>query len=75
MSYGFLDIAVTPSVRAVQAKMGVDRIWQDFKGIVSSIVSPRTKPRSLPIVTASIWRRFRKRAGLTSSTAADHAAS
>ena len=32
MSYGFLDIAATLSVRAVQAKMGVDRIWQDFKG-------------------------------------------
>jgi len=32
MSYGFLDIAVTPSVRAVQAAMGSDRIWQDFKG-------------------------------------------
>ena len=32
MSYGFLDIAVTPSVRAVQAKMGADHIWQDFKG-------------------------------------------
>ena len=31
MPYGFLDIAVTPSVRAVQAKMGADRIWQDFK--------------------------------------------
>jgi predicted pyridoxine 5'-phosphate oxidase superfamily flavin-nucleotide-binding protein len=32
MSYGFLDIAVTPSVRAVQAKMGADQFWQDFKG-------------------------------------------
>lgn len=32
MSYGFLDIAVTPSVRAAQARMGADRIWQDFKG-------------------------------------------
>lgn len=32
MSYGFLDVAVTPSVRAVQAKMGADRIWQAFKG-------------------------------------------
>jgi uncharacterized protein len=32
MSYGFLDIAVTPSVRAAQAAMGSDRIWQDFKG-------------------------------------------
>ena len=32
MTYGFLDVAVTPSVRAVQAKMGADRIWQDFKG-------------------------------------------
>jgi uncharacterized protein len=32
MSYGFLDIAMTPGVRAVQAKMGADRIWQDFKG-------------------------------------------
>ena len=32
MSYGFLDVAVTPSVRAAQARMGADRIWQDFKG-------------------------------------------
>ncbi len=32
MSYGFLDIAVTPSVRAVQAQMGADRAWSDFKG-------------------------------------------
>jgi uncharacterized protein len=32
MSYGFLDIAVTPSVRAAQAKMGSDHLWQDFKG-------------------------------------------
>lgn len=32
MPYGFLDIAVTPSVRAVQAEMGVDHLWQDFKG-------------------------------------------
>jgi uncharacterized protein len=32
MSYGFLDIAITPSVRAAQARMGVDQHWQDFKG-------------------------------------------
>jgi predicted pyridoxine 5'-phosphate oxidase superfamily flavin-nucleotide-binding protein len=32
MSYGFLDIAVTPSVRAVQAKMGAAETWEDFKG-------------------------------------------
>jgi uncharacterized protein len=32
MPYGFLDIAVTPSVKAVQAKMGADHVWQDFKG-------------------------------------------
>jgi len=32
MSYGFLDIAITPSVRAVQAQMGADRAWTDFKG-------------------------------------------
>ncbi|WP_104656199.1 pyridoxamine 5'-phosphate oxidase family protein [Ralstonia insidiosa] len=31
MSYGFLDIAVTPSVRAVQASMGVDHVWQALK--------------------------------------------
>ena len=29
MPYGFLDIASTPSVRTVQAKMGADCIWQD----------------------------------------------
>ncbi|RWX76097.1 pyridoxamine 5-phosphate oxidase [Neorhizobium lilium] len=32
MSYGFLDIAVTPSVRAAQAEMGADGIWSDFRG-------------------------------------------
>lgn len=32
MSYGFLDIALTPSVRAAQAVMGSDHVWQDFKG-------------------------------------------
>jgi predicted pyridoxine 5'-phosphate oxidase superfamily flavin-nucleotide-binding protein len=32
MSYGFLDVAVTPSVRAAQADMGADRIWVNFKG-------------------------------------------
>ena len=32
MSYGFLDIAITPSVRAAQAAMGADHTWQDFKG-------------------------------------------
>ena len=32
MAYGFLDIAVTPSVKAAQASMGSDRIWTDFKG-------------------------------------------
>ena len=31
MPCGFLDIAVTPSVRAVQAEMGADRMWQDFE--------------------------------------------
>lgn len=32
MGYGFLDIAVTPSVRAAQAAMGSDKVWTDFKG-------------------------------------------
>jgi uncharacterized protein len=32
MSYGFLDIAITPSVRAVQAQMDADHLWADFKG-------------------------------------------
>jgi uncharacterized protein len=32
MSYGFLDIAITPSVRAAQAAMGADGLWTDFKG-------------------------------------------
>ena len=32
MSYGFLDISGTPSVRAAQAAMGVDHLWSDFKG-------------------------------------------
>lgn len=32
MSYGFLDIAITPSVRAAQAAMGSDGLWTDFTG-------------------------------------------
>ena len=32
MSYGFMNIALTPSVRAAQASMGADHLWQDFKG-------------------------------------------
>jgi uncharacterized protein len=32
MSYGFLDIAATPSVRAAQEAMGSAHVWQNFKG-------------------------------------------
>jgi uncharacterized protein len=32
MSYGFLDIAITPSVRAAQTTMASEHLWQDFKG-------------------------------------------
>lgn len=32
MAYGFLDIAITPSVRAAQAELGADHIWSDFRG-------------------------------------------
>jgi predicted pyridoxine 5'-phosphate oxidase superfamily flavin-nucleotide-binding protein len=32
MSYGFLDVAVTPSVRAAQEAMGSDHVWRDFEG-------------------------------------------
>lgn len=32
MTYGFMDVAVTPGVRAVQAELGVDHMWRDFKG-------------------------------------------
>src|SRR6202522_1635625 len=32
MSYGFLDIAATPSVRAAQAAMGSEHLWQNFNG-------------------------------------------
>lgn len=32
MAYGFMDIALTPAVRSVQAEMGADGLWADFKG-------------------------------------------
>jgi uncharacterized protein len=32
MTYGFLDIARTPSVKAVQAANGSGQFWNDFKG-------------------------------------------
>lgn len=32
MPYGFMDIAITPSVRRVQAEMGADHLWSEFEG-------------------------------------------
>lgn len=32
MSYGFLDIAITPSVKAAQEANGAAELWSDFKG-------------------------------------------
>ncbi|RYX88277.1 MAG: pyridoxamine 5-phosphate oxidase [Comamonadaceae bacterium] len=32
MTYGFLDIAITPSVKSAQATMGADRLWDGFTG-------------------------------------------
>lgn len=32
MAYGFMDIAITPSVLAAQAEMGADHLWTAFKG-------------------------------------------
>jgi predicted pyridoxine 5'-phosphate oxidase superfamily flavin-nucleotide-binding protein len=32
MSYGFLDIAITPSVSAAQAAMRSEHLWKNFKG-------------------------------------------
>lgn len=32
MAYGFLDIAVTPAVRAAQEANGAAQMWQDFRG-------------------------------------------
>lgn len=32
MPYGFLDIAVTPRVKAAQARNGAAELWTDFKG-------------------------------------------
>jgi predicted pyridoxine 5'-phosphate oxidase superfamily flavin-nucleotide-binding protein len=32
MPYGFLDVAFTPSVRAVQDEMGVGEFWRDMDG-------------------------------------------
>lgn len=32
MAYGFLDIAVTPSVKAAQVQNGAAHLWENFKG-------------------------------------------
>jgi predicted pyridoxine 5'-phosphate oxidase superfamily flavin-nucleotide-binding protein len=32
VTYGFMDVAVTPGVRAAQAELGVDHMWRDFRG-------------------------------------------
>src|SRR5262249_37618471 len=75
MSYGFLDVAVIPSARVMQAKMGADRIWKDFKehrqfdcftGNVAGFIADRD---------SFTWRRYRRRAGFMSSTEAATTAS
>ncbi len=50
MSYGLIDIAVTPSVRAAQMAMGIDRLWQNFK-------SGRKSDRFTPDEAAFIAQR------------------
>lgn len=32
MAFGFLEVAVTPAVRAVQEALGVAHMWENFKG-------------------------------------------
>ncbi|RZT10203.1 hypothetical protein SAMN05216319_1343 [Duganella sp. CF402] len=32
MTYGFMDVAITPAVRAAQAERGADHLWADFNG-------------------------------------------
>ncbi|PJN96297.1 pyridoxamine 5-phosphate oxidase [Amaricoccus sp. HAR-UPW-R2A-40] len=32
MAYGFMEIALTPSVREAQAEMGADHLWSAFEG-------------------------------------------
>jgi predicted pyridoxine 5'-phosphate oxidase superfamily flavin-nucleotide-binding protein len=49
MSYRFLDIAATPSVRAAQAAMGSDRVWQDFPGARDN---DRFTPREAAFIAA-----------------------
>lgn len=50
MAYGFLDIAITPSVRAAQAEMGADQQWIQFSG-------QRTFDRFTPNEATFIARR------------------
>jgi hypothetical protein len=69
MPYGFLDIAITPSVRAAEASMGSEHLWQDFKG------HRKPKPSSLPRGTASTWPPSRRADGPISNTAAARQAS
>ena len=71
MSYGFLDIAATPSVRAAQAAMGSEHLWQNFKGhrefdaFTSEEVGFITKRDSFYMATASQtgWPYIQHRGG------------
>ncbi|MCJ8143447.1 pyridoxamine 5'-phosphate oxidase family protein [Ancylobacter sp. A5.8] len=50
MGYGFLDIAITPAVRAVQEQMGTAEMWEDF-------ASERASDRFTPSEAAFIASR------------------
>jgi hypothetical protein len=75
MSHGFLDIALTPSVRAAQEATGSDRIWQNFKGHRAFGEFTSAEAALSRSATVSIWRRCQKLAGRMSSTAAGRQAS
>jgi len=73
MPYGFLDVASTPSVRAVQATMGSDRLYQDFEG---DRAFDKFTPREVAFIAnrdSFYMRRFLRLAGPTSDTAATSA--
>ena len=75
MPYGFLDIAMTPSVKAAQAANGAADQWSDFHGHRAFDRFGENEAAFIAPATVSTWRRFRRPAGPMSSTAADRRAS
>ncbi len=68
MSYKFLDIASTPSVRAAQAANGSREMWEKFKGHRTFDRFTEDEAAFIAERDSSTWRPFGNRLALRAAS-------